>query len=205
MQTTGRLALWMTAAAGLVACTLDAGGARPRASEGGGAPTPGSAATGADVGNACASGASGASGPSASIPDLGSLDLTGDGSRLRLSGAPADPTYAASYPVEGLVGMGVRVQANATLVTKCVAKSGEVPCQDHPFYSRARGELVEVFDVYGKLVLAANAPARSATCVSVDAGRPSCAFLEDIQQEFCRDVNEMAGANHAIDCGALTT
>lgn len=156
-----------------------------------------SAGAGADVSTSCTSGTSA---PSA---DLGTFDLTGDGLRLRLSGAPADPAYEATYPIEGLVRMVVRVQSNTTLATKCMTNTGEVSCHDHPFYSRVREGAVQVFDVYGKLVLDSKLPARPETCAAVDAGPRSCPFLDDIRQQFCADVNTEVGAMQGIDCDAL--
>lgn len=70
-----------------------------------------SAGSGAEVAAACSSGTI------APAADLGTFDLAGDGLVLRLSGAPADPAYQAAYPIEGLVRMVVRVQANTTLTT----------------------------------------------------------------------------------------
>lgn len=189
--------LSVCAAASLVACAIDVdGGRRPRPAEGGGTPSL-TAGASTDVTTGCTSD------PVPAGTDLGTFDLAGDGFRVRLSGAPADPAYEASYPIEGLVRMVVRVQSNTQLATRCITKTGEFPCQDHPFYSRARSGSVEVFDVYGKLVLDAKMPAAPKTCAAVDAGTQSCPFLDDIRRQFCADVNAEVGTTHAIDCDAL--
>ena len=82
------------------------------------------------------------------------LSLIGDGHTLHLSGAPADPTYVATYPVSGLTAMTVTSSAFGDLSASCASGGGAVACKELPFFSEVGGGTVKVFDAYGHPLLA---------------------------------------------------
>jgi hypothetical protein len=97
------------------------------------------------------------------------LSLTGDGQALHLNGAPADPSYVASYPVPGFSGMTVTASAYGDLTAACAGSGGAAACKSLPFFTEIGEDKVKVSDPYGHVVLALPLPPG---LPSFDAGVP---------------------------------
>lgn len=99
--------------------------------------------------------APGPSSPSSSSSSSAlTLALHGDGTALRLDGAPADASYSATYPLKGFTSMNVAVNHAGDLTALCGASSGKAACTDLPFFSKVHSSgLIEVYDLYGHKVM----------------------------------------------------
>jgi hypothetical protein len=97
--------------------------------------------------------ASSSSSSPASAGSSRTLLLSGDGTSLTLSGAPANPSYAATYPIAGFTEMTVTANAYGDLTATCATASGAASCKTLPFFSQVGKEAVTVYDPYAKVVM----------------------------------------------------
>ncbi len=195
-----RFAVCFGASFVVAACAFDPGDDKPRPAEGSDTHV---GATGESA--LCVYGTT----PEQKLPDLGAIELVGEGEGVKLTSAPSDPAYSATYPIPGLNRMTVRIEATTDLVPTCISKTGGVTdCTgDHPFYARLRGSTVDIFDVYGKVVFRAEVPPPpKRTCIVPDGGAlpvtvTKCPNEADIKNTFCSDVSGEIGK--VLDCTKL--
>jgi hypothetical protein len=88
------------------------------------------------------------------LPAARSLSLSGDGHALQLKGAPADPSYIATYPVSGFNSMTVTAGSYGDLTATCQSGGGAAKCTSLPFFSQVGSSAVNVYDAFGKIVIA---------------------------------------------------
>ena len=102
------------------------------------------------------------------------MSLSGDGHSLHLNGAPADPSYVATYPVADLNAMAVTSSAVGDLTADCASGGSAVACKSLPFFTEVNAKELKVFDAYGHVVMETPFTASSdAGAASNGAGSPS--------------------------------
>ncbi len=116
-----------------------------------------STSSGSPEPSAASPSAGGASGSSTGSRPL-SLSLTGDGHALHVNGAPADPSYSATYPITGLTAMNVTASPVGDLAASCASGGGTVACKSLPFFSTVSGGSVKVYDAYAHVVMTVPLP-----------------------------------------------